>query len=56
MTSDMLALRQPTMSFYYSNTSLTAGSLIYKDMKTVSTLASAGVGQAVLQAKGLTPE
>ena len=33
MTSDMLAFRQPKMSFYYSNTSLTAGSLIYKDMR-----------------------
>ncbi|MBO7645489.1 MAG: ABC transporter permease, partial [Prevotella sp.] len=47
MTSDMLAFRQPKMSFYYSNTSMTAGSLIYKDMKTVCTLAAAGVGQGV---------
>ena len=45
MTSDMLAFRQPKMSFYYSSTSMTAGSLIYKDMKTVCTLAAAGVGQ-----------
>jgi len=56
MTSDMLAFRQPKMSFYYSNTSLTAGSLIYKDMKTVCMLAAAGVGQGVMQAKGMTPE
>ena len=56
LTSDMLAFRQPKMSFYYSNTSLTAGSLIYKDMKTVCTLAAAGVGQGVMQAKGMTPE
>ena len=44
------------MSFYYSNTSLTAGSLIFKDMKTVSTLASAAIGQATLRAKGMTAE
>ena len=56
MTSDMLAFRQPKMSFYYSNTSMTAGSLIYKDMKTVCTLAAAGIGQGVMQAKGMTPE
>ena len=56
LTSDMLAFRQPKMSFYYSNTSLTAGSLIYKDMKTVCTLAAAGVGQGIMQAKGMTPE
>lgn len=54
MTQDLLSSRQPKMSFYYSNTSLTAGSLIFKEMKTVATLGSAGVGQAVMSAKGLT--
>lgn len=53
-TDRVLASRQPRVSFYYSNTSLTAGSLLYKDMKTVCTLANAAVGQATLRAKGCT--
>lgn len=53
-TDDLLAMRQPTISFYYSNVSLTAGSLLYKDLKTIATLGSAGVGQATMRAKGFT--
>ncbi len=56
MTQRLVSLRQPKMSFYYSNTSLTAGSLIYKEMKTMCVLASAAVGQQTMQAKGYTPE
>ena len=56
MTSQLISMRQPKMSIYYSNTSLAAGSLIYKEMKTMCTLASAGVGQQTMQAKGYTPE
>lgn len=55
-TDELLASRQPKISFYYSNTSLTAGALIFKDMKTMSTLGSAAVGQATLQAKGYRSE
>ena len=55
MTSQLIAMRQPRMSIYYSNTSLTAGSLLYKEMKTMCTLASAAVGQQTMQAKGYTP-
>ena len=55
-TDNLLASRQPKISFYYSNTSLTAGALIFKDMKTMASLGSAGVGQATLQAKGFRPE
>lgn len=55
-TDELLASRQPKISFYYSNTSITAGSLIFKDMKTMATLGSAAVGQATLQAKGYRPE
>ena len=55
-TEKLLASRQPKISFYYSLTSVTAGSLIYKDMKTISTLASAAVGQATLRARGMTDE
>ena len=51
-TDDLMASRQPKMSFYYTMSSLTAGSLVYRDMKTISTLASAAVGQATMKAKG----
>lgn len=54
-TDDLLASRQPRISFYYSSASLTAGTLTFKDLKTMSTLAGAGVGQATMQAKGFTP-
>ncbi len=53
-TEQLLASRQPKISFYYSLTSVTAGSLIYKDMKTIATLGSAAVGQATLRARGFT--
>ena len=54
MTDDLLASRQPKVSFYYTMTSLAAGALLFKDLKTISTLGSAAVGQATLQAKGFT--
>ena len=53
-TAKLLAMRQPKISFYYSTTSLTAGSLLYKDLKTITTLGSAAVASSTLQAKGLT--
>ena len=53
-TEKLLASRQPKISFYYSMTTLTAGSLVMKDMKTISTLGSAAVGQATMQAHGMT--
>lgn len=53
-TTDMLlSSRQPKISFYYSSTSLTAGSLLFKELKTMCTLGAAGVGQATMQAKGV---
>ena len=52
----LLSSRRPTISYYYSQASLTAGSNIMKDLKTVSTLGSAGVGMATLSAKGLTSQ
>lgn len=55
-TDDLMASRQPKMSFYYTQTSLVAGSLLFSDLKTISTLASAAVGQATLLAKGFTDE
>ena len=53
-TDKLLASRQPKMSFYYSNASVMAGSLLMKDLKTISTLGSAAVGQATMRAKGFT--
>ena len=53
-TADLLASRQPTVSFFYSYASLTAGSLVFKDLKTVATLGTAGVGKSVMSAKGYT--
>lgn len=50
----LLASRRPKISFYYSMTSVTAGALVFRDLKTISTLGSAAVGQATLRAKGLT--
>ena len=53
-TEKLLAQRQPKISYYYTYTTLVAGSMLMKDMKTISTLGSAGLGQATMRAKGLT--
>ena len=55
-TSEAQAQRQPTISFYTNNTMLIAGSLLYKDMKMMSELASGAVGRSVLYAKGATED
>ena len=55
-TDKLLSARRPKVSYYYSNTSLAAGSMVMKDLKTVSTLGSAAVGQATMRAKGFTPQ
>jgi len=53
-TEKLIASRQPKISYYYTYTTLAAGSMLMKDMKTISTLGSAALGQATLRAKGLT--
>ncbi len=53
-TEKLLSARRPKVPFYYTLTALTGGSLVMKDLKTIATLGSAGVGQATLRAKGLT--
>lgn len=55
-TDKLLSSRQPKISFYYSYASLTAGSLVFKDLKTAASLGSAGVGSAVMSAKGYTAD
>ena len=56
MTDNLLASRQPKISYYYNMASVMSGSLLMKDLKTISTLGSAGVGQATMRAKGYTQE
>lgn len=56
MTNDLLAQRQPKIEFFYSSTTMSSGSLLFKDLKTVATLAKAGVAQATLTAKGVSAE
>ena len=51
-----MSSRQPKVSFYYSLASVTAGSLVFKDLKTIATLGSAAVGQATMRARGFTDE
>ena len=53
-TEKLLASRQPKISYYYSYTTLAAGALLMKDMKTISILGSAAVGRATMRAKGFT--
>ena len=55
-SAKLLAGRQPKISYYYTMTCMTAGSMAMKDMKTIGTLGSAAVGQATLSAKGATKE
>ncbi|MBR5170379.1 MAG: ABC transporter permease [Muribaculaceae bacterium] len=54
--SSLLSGRQPDISYYYTMTCMTAGSMASKDLKTIGMLGSAAVGQAMLSAKGASPE
>ncbi len=55
-TAGLMSMRRPKISFYYSTASYTAGALLYRDLKTVATLGSAGVGASMLSAKGMAEE
>lgn len=55
-TDKLLASRQPDVSYYYSMTSATSGSLLFRDLKTITTLWQAGVGQATMRAKGMNDQ
>ena len=53
-TDELLAGRRPKVFFYTNNSLLIAGSLIYRDLRTMSVLANASVGLETLRAKGVT--
>lgn len=55
-TEATLASRQPKVSFYINYSYLIAGSLLYKDQRTISELAAGAVGRATLYAKGATED
>ena len=52
----LLAGRQPKISYYYTMTCLTAGSMASKELKTIGMLGSMAVGQATLSAKGASKQ
>lgn len=54
MNDDLLASRQPTVSFYYNNGMILAGSLMFKDMSTIATLGGASVASYKMAANGYT--
>ncbi len=55
-TVDASSSKQPQLSFYTNSAFLIAGSLLFRDMKTMSVLAGAAVGLQAGQAKGQTME
>lgn len=55
-TVKLLTNRQPKISFYYSNISIMAGTMLFKDLKLVTTLSSAAVAQSKLMMIGKTEE
>ena len=56
LSSDAQSQRQPKISFYTNNSYLIAGSLLFRDMKMMSELASGAAARSVLYAKGATEE
>lgn len=55
-TAKLLSGRQPRISYYYTMTCMTAGSMASKDLKTIGVLGSAALKQATLSAKGASKE
>ncbi len=52
----LMSGRQPNISYYYTMTCMTAGSMASKDLKTISMLGSAALGKATMSAKGASDE
>ena len=55
-TDGLLASLQPEISFYYSSVTMLAGNMVFRDLKTATTLAAAAVGKAKLSALGKRPD
>lgn len=55
-TDKLLSARQPKVSFYVSYGTLMPGALLYRDMRTISTLVSSKVTMTTMQMKGLTDD
>ena len=55
-SAKLLASRNPTISFYYSMTSMTSGSLLFRDLKTIASLGNAGLMQTTLRMRGATED
>lgn len=53
---DAIAGNRPNLVYYTNNAFLISGSLLFQDLKTMSTLASAAVGLKTAQAKGITED
>lgn len=52
----LMAGKQPNVSFYYSYTTMAAGSMVYRDMRTVLTLVNAKVGMTKMAAVGMSAQ
>ena len=55
-SAKLVAGRQPKISYYYTMTCLSAGSMASKDLKTLGILGSAAVGKAKLSAIGMSED
>lgn len=53
-TKKLFTKRQPIISFYYSNVTLVAGGMTFKDLKTITALIAASVGVEKLSMLGKT--
>lgn len=53
-TQKLIRQESPTVSFYTNNTFLMAGSLLYKDMRTLTELVGGAAGRTILFAHGAT--
>lgn len=53
-TKDAISGNRPKLVYYTNNAFLISGSLLFQDLKTISTLASAAVGLRTAEAKGIT--
>lgn len=55
-TREALANRQPKISFYTNDSYFVAGSLLMRDLRTISEMAGLAITKATLQAKGMTDD